>query len=66
MKNITQTDIYIKMKPNKRLEIGTGLFDFTFERLETYFRSKYPDYSKDQILQLVRQRISHGSEKNIS
>lgn len=65
MKEMTQTDIYISMQPNKRLEIATGLFDFTFERLERYFKNVYPHYNHEKILELVKQRISHGTEKSI-
>lgn len=66
MKNITQTDIYISMPPNKRLEVATGLFDFAFERLKVYFQYKYPSYSKDKILQLVKERITYGRKENFS
>ena len=66
MKYITQTDIYIAMEPCKRLAVATELFDFTFEYLKTYFRHKYPKYSQEKILDLVRQRITYGREENIS
>lgn len=54
------------MGPSRRLEVSTELFDFAFEHLKTYFIHKYPDYSKEKILELVRQRISYGREKSIS
>lgn len=63
---ITQTDIYIKMSSDKRLEIATGLFDFTFEYLKAYFKYKYPEYTEEKILELVKQRISHGRERGFS
>lgn len=62
----TQTDIYIRMNPSQRLEVATGLFDFTFEYLKTYFKYKYPDYTEEKILELVKQRISHGRERSFS
>lgn len=63
---MTQTDIYKKMGHSRRLEVATGLFDFTFEYLKTYFRYKYPDYSDEKILELAKNRISYGREKGIS
>lgn len=65
MKDITQTEIYIKMTPPKRLEVAMDLFDFTFEYLKTYFKSRYPNYNEEKILELVRERISYGRKKSI-
>lgn len=65
MNNITQTDIYIRMGHSKRLEVATGLFDFTFEYLMANFKKQYPDYSREKILELVRERISYGREKSV-
>lgn len=62
---MTQNDIYIKMSPDKRLEVATGLFDFVFEYLMANFKKRYPDYSQEKILELVRERISYGREKGV-
>lgn len=62
---MTQNDIYIKMSPEKRLEVATGLFDFVFEYLMVNFKKRYPDYSQKKILELVKARVLHGREKSI-
>lgn len=65
MKDMTQTDIYIKMTPPKRLEIAMGLFDFAFEYLKGYFKNRYPDYNEEKISELVKERISYGRKRDI-
>jgi hypothetical protein len=66
MEDTIQLNIYKKMTPNQRLETATNLFDFTFEHLQAYFKKTHPTHTEDKILELVRQRISYGREKNIS
>lgn len=65
MNKITQTDIHIRMGPSKRLEVAAGLFDFTFEYLIANFKKQHPDYNQEEILELVRERISYGREKGV-
>lgn len=66
MEGSIQLNIYKKMSPNQRLETATSLFDFAFEHLKAYFKKIYPSYTEDKILELVRQRISHGRKDSIS